>query len=114
MRRVRYGRYLPRSSEEGMKAPMFYRLAAVLLLLFAISHTIGFGQSDPAWGTDALLRSMQSMHFDVLGFDRTYWDFFLAAGFSVGVLYLFAAIVAWQLSRLPAASLAMMRSTAWA
>ena len=40
---------------------------------------------------------MRSIHFDVQGFNRTYWDFFVAAGFSVGVLYLFAAILAWQL-----------------
>ena len=69
-----------------MKASMFYRIAAVLLLLFAVGHTLGFRQSDPQWGVDALLGSMRSMHFDVQGFNRTYWDLFEAAGFSVGVL----------------------------
>ena len=96
-----------------MKASMFYRIAAVLLLLFALGHTLGFRQSDPTWGVDALLGSMQSIHFDVQGFDRTYWDLFEAAGFSVGVFYLFAAILAWQLGGLPAATLALMRGTAW-
>jgi hypothetical protein len=57
---------------------------------------------------------MRSIHFDVQGFNRTYWDFFLAAGFSVGVLYLFAAILAWQLGGLPVATLALMRGTVWA
>src|SRR6266436_5718123 len=97
-----------------MKASMFYRIAAVLLLLFAVGHTLGFRQSDPEWGVDALVNSMRSIHFDVQGFDRTYWDLFVAAGFSVGVLYLFAAILAWQLGGLPAATLALMRGTAWA
>ena len=97
-----------------MKASMFYRIAAVLLLLFAGGHTLGFRQSDPIWGVDALLSSMRSIHFDVQGFSRTYWDLFLAAGFSVGVFYLFAAILAWQLGGLPAATLALMRGTAWA
>ena len=97
-----------------MRASLFYRIAAVLLLLFAAGHTLGFRQSDPAWGVDALLGSMRSIHFDVQGFSRTYWDFFVAAGFSVGVFYLFAAILAWQLGRLPAATLALMRGTAWA
>jgi hypothetical protein len=96
-----------------MKASMFYRTAAVLLLLFAIGHTLGFRQSDPRWGVDALLDSMRSTHFDVQGFNRTYWDLFVAAGFSVGVFYLFAAILAWQLGGLPAATLALMRGTAW-
>ena len=85
-----------------MKASLWYRVAAVLLLLFAVGHTLGFRQSDPAWGVDALLGSMRSLHFDVQGFSRTYWDFFVAAGFSVGVLYLFAAVLAWQLGGLPA------------
>ena len=97
-----------------MKAFVLYRIAAVLLLLFAIGHTLGFRQSDPQWGVDSMLASMRSIHFDVQGFQRTYWDLFLAAGFSVGVFYLFAAILAWQLGRLPAATLALMRGTAWA
>ena len=97
-----------------MKASTFYRIAAVLLLLFAAGHTLGFRESDPTWGVDALLTSMRSIHFDVQGFNRTYWDLFVAAGFSVGVFYLFAAILAWQLSRLPAATLVLMRGTAWA
>ena len=97
-----------------MKASVFYRIAAVLLLLFAVGHTLGFRESDPKWGVDALLVSMRSIHFDLQGFNRTYWDLFVAAGFSVGVLYLFAAILAWQLGGLPAATLALMRGTAWA
>jgi hypothetical protein len=97
-----------------MKASVLYRIAAVLLLLFAVGHTLGFRQSDPEWGVDGLLSSMRSIHFDVQGFTRTYWDLFVAAGFSVGVLYLFAAILAWQLGGLPAATLTRMRGTAWA
>src|SRR3954470_10570875 len=97
-----------------MSASMFYRIAAVLLLLFAVGHTLGFRQSDPQWGVDALLAAMRSIHFEVQGFNRTYWDFFVAAGFSVGVLYLFAAILAWQLGGLPAETLAVMRVTRWA
>ena len=97
-----------------MKASIFYRSAAVILLLFAIGHTLGFRQSDPQWGVDALLASMRSIHFDVQGFHRTYWDLFLAAGFSVGVFYLFAAILAWQLGVLPAETLSRMRGITWA
>jgi hypothetical protein len=97
-----------------VKASVLYRISSVLLLLFAVGHTLGFRQSDPAWGVDALLGSMRSIHFDVQGFSRTYWDLFLAAGFSVGVFYLFAAVLAWQLGRLPAEALAVMRVTVWA
>ena len=97
-----------------MKASLFYRIAAVLLLLFAVGHTLGFRQSDPKWGVDALLSSMRSIHFDMQGFSRTYWDLFVAAGFCVGVFYLFSAVLAWQLGGLPAETVARMRGTAWA
>jgi hypothetical protein len=98
----------------SVKASVFYRIAALLLLFFAVSHTLGFSQSDPKWGVDELLGSMRSIHFDVMGSSRTYWDLFLAAGFSVGVFYVFAAILAWQLGGLSAATLASMRGTVWA
>jgi hypothetical protein len=97
-----------------MKARILYRASSVLLLLFAVGHILGFRQSDPTWGVDALLGSMRSIHFDVQGFSRTYWDIFVAAGFSVGVFYLFAAVLAWQLGGLPVETLAIMRVTSWA
>lgn len=96
-----------------MKVSVVYRIAAVLLALFAMGHLFGFRQSDPKWGVDALLGSMRSTHFDVQGFDRSYWDFYVAAGFSVGVLYAFAALLAWQLGGLSPVTLALMRCTAW-
>jgi hypothetical protein len=97
-----------------VKASLFYRIAAVLLLFFAFGHTLGFRQSDPTWGVESVLGLMRSVHFEVQGFSRTYWDLFVAAGFSVGVFYFFAAILAWQLGGLPAETLALTRGTAWA
>ena len=97
-----------------MKASMFYRIAAVLLLLFAVGHTLGFRQSDPKWGVDALLGSMRSIHFDAQGFTRTYWDFFSAFGLFFSVFLLFAGVLAWLLGGLPAETLARVRSIAWA
>jgi hypothetical protein len=96
-----------------MKASSLYRIAAVLLLLFAAAHTLAFWQPDPAWKVDGLLASMRSIHFDVQGFNRTYWDFFLGAGFVVGILYLFAAVLAWHLGNLPDAVLIQSRSIRW-
>ncbi|HZW93259.1 MAG TPA: hypothetical protein VFF64_09935 [Candidatus Eremiobacteraceae bacterium] len=63
-----------------MKTSMFYRIAAVLLLLFAAGHTFGFRQNNPEWRADAVLGLMRSVHFDAQGFTRTYWDFFSAFG----------------------------------
>src|SRR2546423_15558363 len=57
---------------------------------------------------------MKSIHFDIQGFSRTYWDFFVGFGFFVTVFILFAAVVAWQLGGLPAETLTRLRGIAWA
>ena len=97
-----------------MKASLLYRIASVLLLLFAIGHTLGFRQTNPEWGVGPLIDSMRSIHFDAQGFNRTYWDFFSAFGLFFSVFLLFAAVLAWQLGGLPAETLARMRRAAWA
>jgi hypothetical protein len=97
-----------------MKASLFYRIASFLLLFFAVGHTFGFRQNNPVWRADAVLGLMRSVHFDALGFDRTYWDFFSAFGFFFSVLLVFAGVLAWQLSSLPAETLARVRGIAWA
>ncbi len=80
-----------------MKAKILYRISSVLLLLFAAGHTFGFRQNNPAWGADAVLGLMRSVHFDAQGFTRSYWHFFSAFGFFLSVFLLFAAVLAWQL-----------------
>jgi hypothetical protein len=77
-----------------MKASALYRVAAVLLLLFDAGHTSGFPWSDPKWGVD--LGAMRSTHFYIMGFSRTYWDFYVGFGLFVSVFLL-----------------ALMRGTAW-
>ncbi len=97
-----------------MKAPILYRSAAVLLVLFAAGHTFGFRQNNPEWAADSVLLSMRSVHFDAQGFTRTYWDFFSAFGLFFSVFLLFAAVLAWLLGGLPAETLARARSISWA
>ena len=78
-----------------MRASVFYRIAAVLLLLFEAGHTSGFPWSDPTWGVD--LGSMRSTHFYIMGFSRTYWDFYVGFGLFVSAFLLLAVVLAWQL-----------------
>lgn len=54
-----------------MKAFVLYRIASILLILFAVGHTLGFRQNNPDWKADAVLGLMQSVHFNALGFNRT-------------------------------------------
>src|SRR5215472_15623285 len=101
--------------EARRESVYFYRIAAVLLLLFAVGHTLGFRQNNPEWGVSSVIGSMQSVHVNAQGFNRTYWDFFSAFGFFFSVFLLFTAVVAWQLGGLTAASFdAFMRRIAWA
>src|SRR6202140_4661681 len=95
-----------------MKTSALFRIAAFLLLLFDAGHTSGFPWSDPNWGVD--LGSMRSTHFCIVGFSRTYWDFYVGFGLFVSVFLLLAVVLAWQLAGLPPESLALMRGTAWA
>ena len=91
---------------------MIYRIAAVLILLLDLGHTVGYPWSDPTWGVD--LSAIQSSHFNVLGFSRTYWNFYVGFGLFNSVFLLLAAMLAWQLSSLQAETLRLVRSTAWA
>ena len=97
-----------------MKPAIFYRAASILLLLFAVLHTFGFRQVDPQWGVDALIASMRSIQFDIMGSTRSYWELFLGFGLFFSVFLVFAAVLAWQLGDLPRQTLAVMRGTAWA
>ncbi len=81
-----------------MKPSLFYRIASVVLVLFAAGHTFGFRQTDPLWGVDAVVTSMKTVHFSFQGFNRTYWDFFLGFGFFVTAFLLFSAVLSWQLA----------------
>ena len=97
-----------------MKASIFFRIAAVLLLLFAVGHTLGFRQNVPEWRAGSVIGSMQSVHFNAQGFNRTYWDLFTGFGLYFSVFLLLAAVLAWQLGGVTAASFGpFTHSTAW-
>ena len=96
-----------------MKARVLYRISSILILLFDLGHSAGFPWSDPRWSVEAP-RAMRSNHFAVLGFSRTYWDFYVGFGLAISVLFLLAAILAWQLGSLSKETLPSMRATAWA
>lgn len=97
-----------------MKASLLYKIASCLLVLFFVGHTFGFRQTDPGWGVDSLVEGMRTIHFDVQGFSRTYWDFFVGFGLLVSVLFLFTAVLAWQLGSMSQEALVRMPVVTWA
>jgi hypothetical protein len=97
----------------SMKASLLYRVASVLLILFALGHTLGFRRVDPRWGVDSIIGALRSTHFDVQGLNRTYWDFYMGFGLFVTVLLVFVAGLSWQLGSLPKESLLLMPLVTW-
>jgi hypothetical protein len=96
-----------------MKASLLYRIASVLLILFALGHTLGFRRVDPRWKLDSIIAALRSTHFEVQGLNRTYWDFYVGFGLFVTVLLLFTAILTWQLGGLSRDHLSAMSAVAW-
>lgn len=97
-----------------MTTTLLYRTAAVLLLLFALGHQLGFRRVDPAWGIDQFVGGLKQTRFEVQGATRTYWGFYAGFGFFVTILLVFSAILAWQLGAMPAELLATLRFLRWA
>lgn len=96
-----------------MSASLLYRISSVLLVLFAIGHTVGFMQVDPRWGADAVVNGMRSVRFEVQSFNRTYWDFFVGFGLFVTVFLLFAAVLAWRFGGMSPERLAAIPVERW-
>lgn len=97
-----------------MSPSLLYRIASVLLALFAAAHQLGFRNVDPSWGVDSALGTLKAARFQVQGMTRSYWDFFSGFGFFVTVLLLFAAVLAFQLGGLPRETLRSLGLVRWA
>jgi len=82
-----------------MKAWMWLRGLAVVLALFTIGHTAGI-LTPPAHGSSAaaVLDTMQTVRFPVMGFDRSYGEFYRGFGLFVSVEFALLAVIALQLS----------------
>src|SRR5229473_1580793 len=96
-----------------MSPALLYRIASVLLVLFAAGHTLGFRRVDPRWGLDTTIGALKATQFQVQGFTRSYWGFYTGFGLFVTVL-VFAGILAWQLGALPKDTLRSLRVVTWA
>src|SRR5205085_1740670 len=96
-----------------MSSTLLYRVASVLLVLYAAGHQIGFRRVDPTWNAAATVAAMK-VPFTVQGQTRSYWDFFSGFGFFCTGLLVFAAVLAWQLSAVPPEVLRALTLARWA
>ena len=84
-----------------MKSWIWFRALAVVLAFFTLGHTLGTRKAiTTAPEEAAVIASMQQYRVPVMGFLRSYWDFY--RGFSVTISVLLAALMvfAWQLGTL--------------
>jgi hypothetical protein len=79
------------------------RLSAVVILLFAAGHMMGAANSWSPAGETPALQTMRDFSFDVMGTQRTYWDFYYGFGVYIGLMVAIQAIGLWQLASLPPA-----------
>ena len=85
-----------------MKPAWLYRIGAVVLLLFAVLHTIGFLSFKPPTAEGLAVRdSMTNVHFEASGSNLSYGDFYRGFGLFVTVYFLFSAFLAWYLASHP-------------
>ena len=91
-----------------MKATWLYRIAAILLVLFAAAHTIGFLKFVPPTSEGKAAMDVMNTVSLQLGTVYTYGGFYRGFGLFATVYFLFAAFVAWHVGelarKLPAAA----------
>jgi hypothetical protein len=100
----------PGLGQNTMKPSLFLRLAAVISLLIAVGHTLGRPWTPrlDAQGA-AVVDAMQSYHMNVMGSERTYFDFYLGFGWIVGVYLLAQTVLLWFLAGFGATEAARAR-----
>lgn len=94
----------------------FYRLAAYVLALFAIGHTLGALANVPRLGpaSDQVVEMMRSVGVVAQGAHTSWYNFYLAFGYFDTIFFLFSLVVAWSLGgKLPQERRAL-RPIAWA
>jgi hypothetical protein len=97
-----------------MKATTWFRITAVLMLLFAAGHTFGFlsfrATTDEG---QAVFAAMNGVHFSKGHSTFSYGDFYRGFGLSITVSQLFFAWLAWTLASMAKEGAAGVKEIAW-
>ncbi|HJP87031.1 MAG TPA: hypothetical protein VJ852_13660 [Gemmatimonadaceae bacterium] len=84
-----------------MKAHIWFRALAVVLALFTLGHTLGTRHAITSDPREALvLTAMQGFRVPVMGFHRTYFEFYRGFSITISILLAILMIVAWQVAAL--------------
>ncbi|HKE21943.1 MAG TPA: hypothetical protein VKB88_06095 [Bryobacteraceae bacterium] len=98
-----------------MTTQTLYRSAAVVFVLFAAGHTLGFLSFTPPTSEGIAVRdAMANVHFTLRGSTFSYGGFYRGFGLSATVSMLFQAFLAWQLAALTRVAPRAAASITWA
>lgn len=83
-----------------MRSPLFLKILSVVLFVFALGHTLGTASPQVERGAPeaAVFAAMQGFRFPIMGFTRSYWDFYRGLAITISVLMVALAAIAWQLA----------------
>ncbi len=98
-----------------MTATLLYRIAAVLFVIFAAGHTVGFLRFRPTSPEGrAVWDSMHTVRVQLGRGSFTYGGFYVGFGLYNTVFLLFSAVLAWHLSNVAATTPQAIGSLGWA
>jgi len=89
-----------RIREHLMTTALLLRIASIISLLFTVGHSLGGLRKWSPMGDNDVLKAMTAVHFDVMGANRSYLDFFTGFGWSISVAMLLQTVILWQLASL--------------
>jgi hypothetical protein len=97
-----------------MKATLWFRIAAFVMLAFGVLHTIGFLNFRPPSAEGmAVWNGMNDVSFTIDGSTYSYGHFYRAFGLSITAAQLFGAWVMWILGSMARRGDGGVRAIAW-
>jgi D-alanyl-lipoteichoic acid acyltransferase DltB (MBOAT superfamily) len=83
------------------RAIVWFRALSVVLGIFTLGHTAGTRHSiTHGLAEDTVIAAMQRVHVPVMGFNRSYWEFYRGFSVTISILLAALAVFAWQLGNL--------------
>lgn len=92
-----------------MTTTLLLRIASVISLLFTAGHSLGGLKKWSPMGDNDVLKAMTAVHFKTMGVNRSYLDFFMGFGWSLGVVMLMQAVLLWLMASLASTNVAQVR-----
>jgi hypothetical protein len=97
-----------------MTATLLYRIASLLLVLFAVGHTVGFLKFNPPTPESIAVRdALDSVQFPIGNGKFTYGGFYRGFGLFCTAYLLFTAFLAWYLGGMAHSNPAAIVALSW-